>query len=84
MDLIVKSTVFPNRSIHKYTWTSPDGKAHSQIDRVLIDKGRHSNVVDVRSLGDLNCDTDHSPVVGKVRHRLSVSRRLTLWKLWIL
>jgi hypothetical protein len=25
-NLVVKSTTFPNRSIHKYTWTSPDGR----------------------------------------------------------
>jgi hypothetical protein len=30
-DLIVKSTMFPLHNIHKYTWTSPDGKTRSQI-----------------------------------------------------
>ena len=27
--LVVKSTKFPLRNIHKYTWTSPDGKSHN-------------------------------------------------------
>jgi hypothetical protein len=29
--LIVKSTMFPHRNIHKFTWTSPCGKMHNQI-----------------------------------------------------
>jgi exonuclease III len=35
-NLGVKSTMFPHRSIHKYTWTSPDGKIHIQIDHILV------------------------------------------------
>jgi endonuclease/exonuclease/phosphatase family metal-dependent hydrolase len=46
-DLRVKSTMFPYHNIHKNTWTSPDGKPHNQIDHILVDRRRHSNVLDV-------------------------------------
>jgi endonuclease/exonuclease/phosphatase family metal-dependent hydrolase len=48
-NLRVKSTMFPHRNIHKYTWTSPDGKTHNKIDHILVDRRRHSNILDVRS-----------------------------------
>ena len=37
-NLVVKSTTFPHRDIHKYTWTSPDGKIHNQTDHTLLDR----------------------------------------------
>jgi hypothetical protein len=36
--LVVKSRMFPHRSIHKYVCTCPDGKTHNQIDHILIDR----------------------------------------------
>jgi hypothetical protein len=39
-NLIVKITVVPCHNIHEFTWLSPDGKTHSQIDHILIDRRR--------------------------------------------
>jgi hypothetical protein len=60
--------MFPIRNIHKYTWISPDGKTHSQIDHVLIDIRQHSNLVNVRLFRGADCDNDHYLVVAKLEN----------------
>ena len=62
------------RNIHKYTWTSPDGKTYNQIDHVLIDRRWHSSVLGVRNFRGADCDTDHYLVIAKVRERLAVGK----------
>jgi hypothetical protein len=71
----VKSTMFPQRNIHKYTWTSPDERTHNQIDHFLVDRRRHSSVFDVRSYRAADCDTDHYQVVVRVKERLRVNKQ---------
>jgi endonuclease/exonuclease/phosphatase family metal-dependent hydrolase len=70
---VVRGTMFPHRNIHKYTWTSPDGQTHNQIDHILIDRRSHSSILDVRSFRGADCDTDHYLVVAKVRERLETN-----------
>jgi len=74
-NLVVKSMIFPHRNFHKYTWTSPDGQTHNQIDHVLIDRRWHSSILDLRSFRGAKCDTDHYLVVAKIRERLAVRKR---------
>jgi hypothetical protein len=71
----VKSSMFPHRNIHKYTWTSPNGKTHNQIDHSLVDRRRHSNVLDVQSFKAADCNSNHYLVVVKVRERLAVNKQ---------
>ena len=73
--MVVKSTMFPQRDIHKYTWTSPDRKTHNQTDHILIDRRWHSSIPHVRSFRGANSDTDHYLVAAEVRERVAVSKQ---------
>jgi hypothetical protein len=37
-NLNARSKMFPRQNIYKFTWTSPEGKTHNQIDNILIDR----------------------------------------------
>ena len=41
----------------------------------MIERRRHSSILDVRSFRGADCDTDHYLVVAKVRERLAVSKQ---------
>jgi hypothetical protein len=56
--MFVESSMFSHHSIYKFTWPSIDRKTHNQIDHILIDKRRHSSILDVRSFRAADCDTE--------------------------
>jgi hypothetical protein len=58
-NLTDKTTMFPHCNVHKYSWKSPNGKTHNQIGRIVIDRQRHSSVLDVQSFIAAYYDTDH-------------------------
>jgi len=74
-NLVVKSTMFPHRNIHKYFWTTPDGKTHNQIDHILIERRWQTSVLDVRNFRGADCDTDQYLVIAKVRESTAVGKQ---------
>lgn len=69
-DMIISSTTFPHKDIHKITWKSPGGKTANQIDHVLIQKCFRSCIIDVRSFRGADWDTDHFLVLPTLRINL--------------
>ncbi|PNF18598.1 hypothetical protein B7P43_G06255 [Cryptotermes secundus] len=73
-NLIITSTYFPHKNIHKRTWAAPDGVTFNQIDHVLKEKRFARNILDVRTLRWSNCDSDHYLVQVKYRCKISHQR----------
>ncbi|XP_072375240.1 uncharacterized protein [Diabrotica undecimpunctata] len=74
-DLIVGSTCFNHKNIHKATWISPNGHTTNQIDHVIIDRRHFTNLMDVRSYRGANIDSDHFMVRAKLRQIISNAKK---------
>lgn len=73
-NLVIKSTMFEHKEIHKQTWISNDGKTRNQIDHILINARYSSNITDIRSLRGADADSDHILVRAQIRARISSSK----------
>lgn len=73
--LVVGSTLFPGKRIHKATWKSPDGSTCNQIDHILISARHRSNLMSTRTFRGANVDSDHYLSIANIRARISRAKR---------
>ena len=74
-NMVVASTLFSYKDIHKMTWRSPDGQTFNRIHHLLIDARHLSNVTDVRTSREDTIDSDHYLLISKIRSRISKARK---------
>jgi hypothetical protein len=64
-NMFVISTIFPQQSNHKYTWTYLDGKTHNQFDHTLIGKRWHSSIIDIQPFRGAGHSKSYGETLGK-------------------
>ena len=74
-NLAIASTMFPHKEIHRYTWTSPNGQYHNQIDHMAVRSNFKRSVQDVRAYRGADCASDHNLVIAKTLLKLNRTGR---------
>ena len=76
-NLVLKNTLDPHKPSRRWTWHSPDGKDHNQIDYILVKKRFRSGVNIHRTTSFLGADigSDHALVMMTFRIRLRKARK---------
>ena len=69
-NMIVMSTQFQHKQIHKGTWRSPDHNIIKQIDHVLVNQNKKEVIEVVRSLRGHNVDSDHYLLKTTLKQKL--------------
>ncbi|VVC46374.1 Endonuclease/exonuclease/phosphatase [Cinara cedri] len=73
--LVIKSTMFSNKKIHKGTLKSPDGNHTNQIDHVLVNDRFKNSITDVKTMRGADCDSDHYLVKVNIKARLKCNNK---------
>ena len=69
-DMVVMSTQFQHKQIHKGTWRAPDHITVNQIGHVLVNRNKKEIVEDVRSLRGPKIDSDHYLLKTTLKQKL--------------
>ena len=73
--MVIGTTLFPHKDIHKITWRPPEVDHFSQIDHLLIDSRHASNLMDARTHRCANVDLVQFLLMSRIRARVSNTKK---------
>ncbi|KAL4083660.1 hypothetical protein QTP88_028976 [Uroleucon formosanum] len=79
--MVLSSTYFPRKDIHKQTWVAPNQVVKNQIDHIMIQNRHKGCIQNIRTYRGADADSDHYLVMAKFMTRLSVHWRENKGKL---
>ncbi len=76
-NMVLTNTLGPHKASRRWTWHSPDGNHHNQIDYTLVRKRFRSgvNVARTRSFPGADVGSDHDLLMTTFRVRLSKTKK---------
>ena len=76
-NLVLTNTLGPHKPSRRWTWHSPDGRHHNQIDYILVKKRFRSgvNIHRTRSFPGADIGSDHDLVMMTFQVRLKMARK---------
>ena len=76
-NMVITTTLFPNKDIHKYTRVSPDTRTKNQIDHMAVCGKFRRSVLDTRAFRGADVNSNHHLVIAKIKLRLCRAERNT-------
>ena len=68
--LVIANTLFQQHKRRLYTWTSPDGQHHNQMDYILCSQRWRSSIQSAKTRPGADCGSDHELLKAKCRLKL--------------
>ena len=74
-DLVVGGSLFEHKNVHKYTWTSPDGRRRNQIDHFLIIRSWCTSLLDMCGYRGADAQSYYMLMITQIQTKLCAQRK---------